>query len=236
MKSKIRFGNSTIQYSIVKSKRRKTSQIVVDKDNVIVRTPTTKTFPEIRKIMKAKAKWIFRKQLEFKKIKPAISKITYSNGSKLPYLGRHHSLKIITNQNSNSAKLNKRHFVITLSQKKSSKKLVKHLYENWLMRQSEKMFPGKVKRFSRKLGANPSKLVIKNLKNRWGSTTKSGVINLNLNLLKAPEDVIDYVILHELCHLKIKVHNHHFWEYVRKYIPNYEEKKLWLDQHGQRIV
>ena len=57
-----------------------------------------------------------------------------------------------------------------------------------------------------------------------------------MNLLKAPDDVIDYVILHELTHLKIKTHTHHFWEFVHKFMPNYEQKRLWLGHHGQRIV
>jgi predicted metal-dependent hydrolase len=54
------------------------------------------------------------------------------------------------------------------------------------------------------------------------------VVNLNLNLLKAPEDVIDYMILHELCHMKIKEHSHHYWDMVRKYMPNYKENIGWL--------
>ena len=58
----------------------------------------------------------------------------------------------------------------------------------------------------------------------WGSLTKSGVFNLNLNLIKAPENVIDYIILHELCHLKIKEYSHHYWDLLHKYMPNYHDK------------
>ena len=64
---KVRFGNATIPYSIIKSNRRKTSQITVDKDSVVVRTPSSKTTSEIKKIVDGKKKWIFRKQLEFQK-------------------------------------------------------------------------------------------------------------------------------------------------------------------------
>jgi predicted metal-dependent hydrolase len=58
--------------------------------------------------------------------------------------------------------------------------------------------------------------------------TREGSISLNVNLLKAPEDVIDYIILHELCHLKVKEHSHHYWDYVRRYVPNYQDKIEWL--------
>jgi predicted metal-dependent hydrolase len=63
--------------------------------------------------------------------------------------------------------------------------------------------------------------------------TKDGSININLNLLKASEDVIDYIIVHELCHLKIKEHSYHYW---RRYMPNYEEKIEWLNISGNQLI
>jgi len=77
----------------------------------------------------------------------------------------------------------------------------------------------------------PSKVIIKNLKDRWGSATSTNVINLNVNLIKAPRSVIDYVIIHELAHLKIKGHSDKFWLYLKKFLPNYEKQKLWLEQN-----
>jgi predicted metal-dependent hydrolase len=90
--------------------------------------------------------------------------------------------------------------------------------------------------FSKILKVNPKKINIKNLKNRWGSITKERQINLNLNLIKAPEDVIDYIIIHELCHFKVKGHSHKFWTYLHKYIPNYEDKVNWLAINGSNIL
>ncbi len=112
----------------------------------------------------------------------------------------------------------------------------KSLYQKWLMRKSKDIFKEKVLRFSKIIQVNPSKIVIKNLKNRWGSATEKGVINLNVNLSKAPEDIIDYVIIHELCHLKIKKHSHHFWHLLSKYIPNYKDKLSWLEINSKNIV
>ncbi|MGI8831075.1 MAG: M48 metallopeptidase family protein [Nitrososphaeraceae archaeon] len=69
-----------------------------------------------------------------------------------------------------------------------------------------------------------------------GSLTKSDVINLNLNLIKAPEDIIDYIILHELCHLKIKEHSHRYWDLVRNYVPDYLDKEDWLRTNSGVLV
>ena len=96
------------------------------------------------------------------------------------------------------------------------------------MKKGKSAFKQKVEEYSKKLGVKVESITIKQLKNRWGSMTKQGSINLNINLLKAPEDVIDYIILHELCHLKIKEHSHHYWDHVHRHMPNYQEKIDWL--------
>lgn len=172
MKGKIRYGNSVIQYSIIKSKRRKTSEIQVDKSGVVIRTPLHKSTLEIRKIVQAKRQWIFKKQLELKDRK-----------TKKPE-GKTHS-------------------------------------EQFLKR--------RITFFSRKLGLYPKRVNIKRLKSRWGSATKDNIINFNVNLLTMPKDIIDYVIVHELCHLKIKEHSYNYWKLLRHFIPDYNARKKWLE-------
>lgn len=71
----------------------------------------------------------------------------------------------------------------------------------------------------------------KNLKGRWGSASNR-IIRLNVNLLKLPLQIIDYVIIHELCHLRIQNHSFHFWNLLKKFLPKYDERKIWLDQNG----
>lgn len=176
---KIKYGTSVIEYSVIKSKRRKTSQIMVDGEEVIVRTPLSKDNSEIQKIIQNKASWIFRKQLEFKKR---------------------------TDVNFIPKKYTKR----------------------FLLKQ--------VNSYAGKVGITPSKVNIKKMRTRWGSASKDNVISLNEHLLKAPKGAIDYVILHEICHLKIRNHSHRFWELVQKFMPNYEENRKWLEMNSARIV
>jgi predicted metal-dependent hydrolase len=80
-----------------------------------------------------------------------------------------------------------------------SQTVIKKLYENWLKEKAQKVFEYKVNKFSKKIEVTAKPMIVKNLKNRWGSLTKTGVISLNLNLMKAPDDIIDYIVLHELC-------------------------------------
>lgn len=175
---KIKYGNSIIQYSVVKSKRRKTSEIIVDKKGVVIRTPFSKSNSEVRKIVEEKGKWIFKKQLEFGK----------------------------------RISITKRKFY------------------------SRKYITKRVNFYASKIGIFPQEINIKKLKSRWGSTTKNNTINLNEYLLKAPKGAIDYVILHEICHLKIRDHSHRFWKLVQKFMPNYVDNKKWLEINSVRIV
>ncbi len=180
MKDKIKYGNSTIQYLIIKSKRRKTSQITVDESGVEVRTPLNKTKNDVKKIVKEKSQWIFKKQLEFEKRK-----------KQKPVKTRTLSTKYLEN---------------------------------------------KTLKLASKIGVEPSKVVIKNLKSRWGSSTKNGVINLNNALKKTPTTVADYIIIHELCHLIVKEHSRKYWSLVRKFMPNYRDKIVWLEANSKQIL
>lgn len=133
------------------------------------------------------------------------------------------------------------HFMIKLKSSASSAKdhsdLISKLYNGWLMRAAHPIFKNKVEEMSSRVGVDkPRKIVIKKLKNRWGSLTPSGTINLNVNLLKAPSDIIDYIILHELCHFKIKEHSHHYWDLVRMHIPDYEKKVNWLNVNATILL
>jgi len=84
------------------------------------------------------------------------------------------------------------------------------LYKKWLYEQAQILFKEKIEKFSKIIQVAPRDLQIKKLKNRWGSITKNKKVVLNINLIKAPQNIIDYVIQHELCHFKIQGHSHHF--------------------------
>ena len=101
----------------------------------------------------------------------------------------------------------------------------------------KKILITKIKNNSKIIGVYPpQKIILKNLKKRWGSVTKKDTLNFNRNLMKAPTDIIDYIIIHELCHLKIKEHSHHYWDLVRKYVPDYQDKEDWLRANAAMLL
>ncbi|HKG30204.1 MAG TPA: SprT family zinc-dependent metalloprotease [Nitrososphaeraceae archaeon] len=243
-KDRVRYGTTTIPYHIIKTGRVKTSEVIVDADTatITVRTPLEKNKHEIQRIVLDKASWILQKQREFRKNTPQLIKPTFKENSTLPYLGKNYPLVIIKKKNEkqseNEIRLINGEFVATLkSSSKNSKSLIKNLYESWLSDNAQITLREQVEKCSQKTGIVIEGINIKNLRKRWGSLTKDKkTINLNVNLLKAPDDILDYIIIHELCHVKINDHSHHYWDFVRKYMPSYQEKIDWLNENTSILV
>ena len=239
-KDRIRYGSTNIDYFIKRSKRIKTSELIVDSDRIEIRTPLNKTIRDTREIIRDKAEWIFRKQEQLKNSFPQIIKPTFEEGSTLPYLGTNYPLKVNNNQSRNTLTFMNGVFVVGITRPKTDEDVgfqIKHLYEDWIIRMAYPILKAKVEIYSQKLGVDEPDILIKdNLKSRWASLTKKGSINFNMHLIKAPQDVIYYIVLHELCHLKIKGHSHHYWDLVYRYMPNYQEKIKWLSVNGRLLI
>lgn len=96
--------------------------------------------------------------------------------------------------------------------------------------------PGRVHYFAKQISVTYGKITIRNQRTRWGSCSSKGNLNFNCLLMLTPPDVIDYVIVHELCHRKEMNHSKKFWAEVEKTLPNYKEQVMWLKQNGGRII
>lgn len=91
--------------------------------------------------------------------------------------------------------------------------------------------------FAPRLGSRlgPARVTIREQKTRWGSCSRKGNLNFNWKLIRAPQEALDYVVVHELCHLYEFNHSPGFWRMVESVLPDYEQWKRWLAQHGQNL-
>ena len=99
-----------------------------------------------------------------------------------------------------------------------------------------KDIPQRVKRFAPMVGVTVGRVTIRNQKTRWGSCSTKGNLNFNCLLMLCPEEVRDYVVVHELCHRKELNHSARFWAEVEKILPDYCIKRKWLKEHGMEII
>jgi predicted metal-dependent hydrolase len=218
----IKFGNSQITYKVHKTKR-KTTEIVVDTSGVKILTSEQKSHNDIQKLVKKNSKWIYSKQIWANTQNNL--KITFKQGDKLPYLGKNYLLKIKESKNE-SILLSKGIFIVKVN--KNTTKKVQEIFKNWLKEHAQKIIEKKSNLHAKRIGVKFDKIIIKDHKERWGSLSKNNTININLSILCAPSKIIDYVIIHELCHLKIPNHSPKYWNLLYRMMPDYEAHKEWL--------
>lgn len=105
-----------------------------------------------------------------------------------------------------------------------------------LVQQALKVFPAKVHYFAEQMQIHYGRITIRNQKTRWGSCSQKGNLNFNCLLMLAPDAVIDYVVVHELCHILEMNHSTVFWNHVERIMPDYKIHRKWLKEHGEEIM
>jgi hypothetical protein len=195
-KHSFQYGNSVVNYDLIKSKRRKICEIIIDRNKITVRSPYEKPLSEIEAIMQEKIKWISRNQKEFRDVREEMIKPNFHNNSTLPYVGKNYPLIVILYNQVESFELDNNKFIARLTHENSNNtETIEKLYNKWLLSKAKTIVEEKVKVYGRIMNKSPKRIVLKNLKKRWGSISKDKTLNLNINLLKAPEDVINYLIM-----------------------------------------
>lgn len=101
---------------------------------------------------------------------------------------------------------------------------------------AKRVIPHKVNQYAQQMGVTYGNITIKVQKSRWGSCSAKGNLNFNCLLMNAPEEIIDYVVVHELCHRKEMNHSPKFWTEVEKVIPDYKDRRKWLKDHGNELL
>ena len=105
-----------------------------------------------------------------------------------------------------------------------------------LAEKAAKILPGKVQQFAKQIGVTHGRITIRSQRTRWGSCSAKGNLNFNCLLMLIPEEVQDYVVIHELCHRREMNHSARFWAEVEKYCPDYRNHRKWLKDNGGALI
>lgn len=225
-----------------KSKPRKVVIKVHPDQRVVATAPIDATNEMIHDAMMKRARWIWQNLQDFAKQKDHVLPKRYVSGETQFYLGRRYVLKVITDAKTNdkinsTVKLSRGKLHVELSQSDSEldaekrAALVKSLIDKWYKDKFTSVSRERLEALIHKASwvkNNPSlKLMI--MKKQWGSCSNKGNLILNPHLVKAPKECIDYVILHELCHIAEHNHSEHFWRLLTQVMPNWKEVKARLD-------
>jgi len=227
MKCSLQFGSETIDYVLTFSNR-KTLGISVSPDlSIQVKAPENANPKKVKEKVKAKAPWILKQKSHFLYYHPLSTKKKFVSGETHLYLGRQYQLKIIKS-NYNEVKFDGRYFMVQCKSKAQVEKLITDWYKFRAKTKFAEIAEPLIYRFAKHKVA-PKNLYIKAMKYRWGSCTAKGNLILNPELIKAPKPCIEYVIVHELCHLVHRNHNKKFFELQEKEMPDWEKWKNKLE-------
>lgn len=226
----VQFGSQTIEYQL-ELMQRGTLSIAVHPDlSVVVKAPEGTNAKEINQRVYKRAKWILNQKRRFEIFLPDVPPRKYISGESHRFLGRQYRLKAIKNE-TEQIKLSRQFLEVYTPGTKPNH--VRELVEAWYREQANQVFQERLSatypKFSRENIPYP-KLSIRKMQSSWGSCSAKGTISLNIKLIQVPVEFIDYVIVHELCHLKYMHHEPEFYKLLSRMMPDWERKKERLDR------
>jgi predicted metal-dependent hydrolase len=217
----VQYGNQTIEYSIQVKEGLKSHYISVEKGIGVILRGKAIPLEQSNKLILKKAKWILEK-LELVR---SISDDEIVTGSRIQYLGKKYYVEILSAdwQKRISIDFTESKFRVNVPQHLNNQDEIKKAFEKFFKEKvAEKLIP-RFKKWSKVTGLVYNELKFMKLEKRWGSCSASNKININVNAIKLPFSLIDYLIVHELVHTKVKNHSKEFWAELSKHIINWKE-------------
>ncbi len=225
------YGERRIPYRLRFSDRKRLRITVRPDLSVLADAPGRFGEEEAREAVRSKARWILRQLASFEEFHPLPTPHRFVSGETFVYLGRQYRLKVETGPPA-PAKLRGRFLHVTVAEKADTK-VVKRALDTWYRKRAEDVFHrylATCMEVAGRHGVNQPALTIRDMRTRWGSCSAAGRITLNLKLVQAPVHCIEYVIMHELCHLVHHDHSPRFYRLLSRCMPDWEKRRAVLRQ------
>jgi predicted metal-dependent hydrolase len=227
----LEFGSRRISYRLHRTDRKRLRIIVSPELTVDVYAPETSGYEQVHSAMQKKAPWIARKLDKLETYHPLPAPKRYVSGETLVYLGRQYRLKVVKNSKKPAKLLGR--FLWVWIENKNDTQSVKKAVDRWYRKRSREILDRYLEKcytVASRHGVPEPLLVIRTMHRRWGSCSHKGRITLNVNLVKVPAHCIEYVIMHELCHLKYNNHSKAFYSLLTRCQPDWRKRKETLDR------
>ena len=215
---------------IIRTKRKSIALIVEPDGRLVVRAPMRISDADIKHLVKQKERWIREKQKQVKDKSAQSQPKVYMDGEEFLYLGKSYQLKIVADLN--PALVLSRKFY--LSRRALPKAEI--VFTEWYREQARAVVSERVNLYAARHGFTYRKIRITSARTRWGSCSSMGNLNFTWRLVMAPPEVVDYVVVHELAHLRVNNHSKEFWKQVERIMPDYKQRLKWLKKNGRKLT
>ena len=225
-----------IEYQLLPGTERQTTDIVIERDGVItVRPPLRMTPEQVDETVFSKRMWIYRNLAEWRDLNATRVSREWVSGESFLYLGRSYRLQLVAEQDE-AVKLKDGRFRLRRSVfELGGDEAAQQAFESFYKEKGYARLSARMAFFAGKVGVTPGALHIKDNGFRWASCLKHNDLHFHWKCLMAPPTVIDYIVVHDLCHLHHRDHSASFWNEVDKVLPDHLERKEWLKVRGAEL-
>lgn len=235
----LRLGKALVAYEFKRARRRSIGMVISD-EGLSVRAPTWVSLAEVEATLIAKERWICHKLLDLRERerKRLSARIDWRAGCQFPYLGE--SVTVVLDPTQTGARLHPasldaapcRHTLRLGLPHQAQADQIRDAVQAWLQRQARSLFAERVQVYADRLGVRVSRVSLSSARTRWGSASADGSIRLHWRLMHFSLDIVDYVVAHELAHLREMNHSPRFWDIVRSVMPEFDAAR----DHLKRVV
>lgn len=225
-----------IEYQLLPGAERQTTDIVIERDGVVrVRPPIRMTPEEVDATVFSKRMWIYRNLAEWEDLNATRVVREWVSGESFLYLGSTYRLALVDTQDEALKLKDGRFQLLRTVVQNGGRDAAQQAFERFYKAKGLPRIQQRVAYFAARVGVVAGAVQVKDLGYRWASCTPDGSLNFHWKCLMAPLTVIDYVVVHELCHLRQRDHSDAFWNEVDKVLPDYRERKEWLRLRGAQL-
>jgi len=229
-------GSRTLHYALKRSARRSIG-FAIDSTGLTITAPRWVTLADIETAITEKQRWIFAKLIEWQTRveQRALPKVDWKDGAQVPYLGQPVRVKLGSPQGTLAFSAQDSALQVPLPLQADPQQ-IKDRVQGWLQGEAKRLFGERLAIYAEKLGVNYRAYALSSAATRWGSCSSDGKIRLNWRLIHFPLSIIDYVVAHELAHLREMNHSPRFWQTVESIFPEFREARQTLKSHPPELL
>lgn len=229
-------GSRTLHYVLKRSARRSIG-FAIDSTGLMITAPRWVTLADIETAITEKQRWIFTKLIEWQTRveQRALPKVDWKDGAQVPYLGHPVRVKLGSPQGTLAFNADEGELQVPLPLQADPQQ-IKDRVQGWLQGEAKRLFGERLAIYAEKLGVDYRAYALSSAATRWGSCSSDGKIRLNWRLIHFPLSIIDYVVAHELAHLREMNHSPRFWQTVESIFPEFREARQTLKSHPPELL
>lgn len=216
---------------VIRTGRRKTASVKVEEGKVCMAVPESLSGSQIEALLARKSRWI-KEKLRLQQDAGPVKPKQYISGERFTYLGRNYQLHVAAGKPA-AVKLRQGRLWVRVPGGRDNPGQVRDALTLWYRTHAEQKLQAKAEHYAGIIGVSPTAVCIRAFKSRWGSCDSRGLVQFNWKIIIAPIRIVDYLVVHELCHLQQHNHSPLFWKCVEAVIPDYRECRQWLKLNGR---